>query len=84
MTWITPPNEHTHVLVLVNAGAGPDITVGDPGTHGADVIGVHGIGVNTPNAAAVAAATDGFARLMHIEKDVMLTNGLLSRTFATG
>ena len=71
------------MLVLVSAGAGPDITVGEPGTHGA-VIGVHGIGVSTPKAAAVAAATAGFARLMHIENEVMLTNGLLSRMFATG
>ena len=84
VTWITPPNEQTQVLVFVSAGAGPDITVGDPGTHGDAVIGVHGMGVRTPNAATVAAATVGFAMLMHIENVPMLANGLLSRMFATG
>ena len=83
-TWITPPNEHTHVHVLVSAGAGPDSTVGEPGIHGAAVIGVHGIGVSTPNAATVAATTVGLPRLMHIENDPMFTKGLLSRMFATG
>lgn len=81
---MTPPNEQMHVEVLVNAGAGPDSTVGEPGIHGAAVIGVHGIGTKTPKAAAVAAATAGFAKLMHIPNPVMLTNGLLSRMFATG
>lgn len=81
---MTPPNAQMHWLVLVNAGAGPDITVGDPGTHGAVVIGVQGIGTSAPNAAAVAAATAGLARLMHMPNPVMLTNGLLSMMFATG
>lgn len=70
--------------VLVSAGAGPDSTVGEPGIHGAAVIGVHGIGVSTPNAAAVAATTAGLPRLMHIENEPMFTKGLLSRMLATG
>ena len=35
--------------------------VGDPGAQGAGMTGTHGIGVRTPSAAAVAAATVGFA-----------------------
>jgi len=49
-------------------GISPSITVGAPGTHGATVAGMHGIGVSTPIAAAVAAATIGFAGDMHIAK----------------
>lgn len=84
VTVTTPPNEHTHCELFVRAGAPPDNTVGEPGAHGAAVIGVHGIGTSTPNAAAVAAATDGLAMLIHIPKPVMFTNGLLSRMLATG
>lgn len=80
----TPPNEQMHCDELFSAGAGPDITVGDPGTQGAAVIGVHGIGTSTPSAAAVADATAGFARLMHMPNGTMLTNGLLSKMFAIG
>ena len=69
---------------LVSAGAGPDMTVGEPGAHGATVTGMHGIGISAPKAAAVAAATNGFAMLMHIPKPVMLRKGLLSRMLATG
>lgn len=46
-----------HLLELLSAGAVQTITVGEPGTQGAAVTGRHGIGVNTPIAAAVAAAT---------------------------
>src|SRR5436853_4705961 len=59
-------------------------TVGEPGTHGAGMAGTHGIGVSTPSAAAVAAATIGLARLEHIPKVAMFTNGLLSMMVAAG
>lgn len=59
-------------------------TVGDPGAHGVEVTGIQGIGVSTPRAAAVAAATVGLARELHIPKGEMLTSGLLSKIFATG
>jgi hypothetical protein len=36
---------------------------------------MHGIGVSTPNAAAVAAATAGFVGVMHIPKGWTLTIG---------
>src|SRR6478672_9095892 len=63
--WITPPQLHISFEVLSSAGILPSRTVGAPGIHGAVVIGTHGIGVNTPSAAALAAATVGFARLLH-------------------
>jgi len=50
-----------HLEELFSAGILPISTVGDPGTHGAAVTGMQGIGVKTPNAAAVADATIGFA-----------------------
>jgi hypothetical protein len=45
---------------------------------------MHGIGVNTPQAAAVAAATVGFASDMHIPNGMMLTRGVWSFMFASG
>jgi len=59
-------------------------TVGEPGTHGPGIAGTQGIGVNTPNAAAVAAATVGFAGDVHMPKGKMFTSGLLSMMFASG
>jgi hypothetical protein len=59
-------------------------TVGAPGAQGEAVTGMHGIGVSTPNAAAVAAATVGFEGEMHIPNGAILTIGLLSIMFAAG
>jgi hypothetical protein len=59
-------------------------TVGLPGIHGAVVTGTHGIWVRTPSEAAVAAATCGFAKDLHIPKGIMLTIGLLSIMVAAG
>ena len=59
-------------------------TVGAPGTHGEVVFGMQGMGVSTPSAAAVAAATVGFAGLLHIPNGMMLTIGLWSMMFAAG
>jgi hypothetical protein len=59
-------------------------TVGEPGTHGAVVAGMHGMGVKTPRAAAVAEATVGLARDVHIANGKILTMGLLSMIFAAG
>jgi hypothetical protein len=56
------------LLVLFSAGLPPINTVGLPGAHGTGVAGMHGMGVKTPSAAAVAAATAGFAGLEHIPK----------------
>lgn len=81
---MVPANAHMHLLVLFNAGMLAMVTVADPGTQGAGITGVHGIGVSTPSAAAVAAATAGLAGDLHIPKGKMLTNGLLSIIFAAG
>lgn len=63
---MTPPQLHMHLLELFSAGLLHISTVGDPGAQGAAHAGTHGIGVSTPIAAAVALATVGFARLLHI------------------
>jgi len=49
------------------------MTVGAPGTQGAGVLGMHGIGVSAPIAADVAAATVGFASDVHIPNGRILT-----------
>ncbi|MNN95372.1 hypothetical protein D3C81_2141630 [compost metagenome] len=55
----------------------PSSTVGaPPGIHGAAVAGMQGMGVSTPMAAAVAAATVGLARLWHMPKVGMFTSGM--------
>jgi len=53
-------------------------------TQGDGVTGTHGIGVSTPNAADVVAATAGFAGLVHIPKGIMFTIGMWSIIFAAG
>jgi hypothetical protein len=50
--------------------------VGKPGTHGIVVAGMHGMGVNTPIAAAVAAATVGLASDVYIANGKILICGL--------
>jgi hypothetical protein len=54
---ISPSQMHVHMHSLVRAGLPPMVTVGEPGVHGATVLGMHGWGVRTPRAAAVAEAT---------------------------
>jgi hypothetical protein len=48
------------------------------------VFGIHGMGVSTPKAAVVAAATVGFDRDIHMPKGNMFTMGLLSIIVAAG
>jgi hypothetical protein len=81
---ITPPQVQINCDVLSSVGAFASRTVGAPGTHGAGVFGMHGIGVKTPRAAAVAAATVGFAGDMHIPKGMIFTIGMWSMMFASG
>jgi hypothetical protein len=52
--------------------------------HGLVGDGTQGIGVSTPRAAAVAEATVGFARLVHIPNGRILTIGATSATVAAG
>ncbi len=82
--WMTPAQLHISLEVLFNAGMFAIITVGDPGAQGAAITGMHGIGVSTPSAAAVAAATMGFAMELHMPNGAMLTMGLLSMMLAAG
>jgi hypothetical protein len=57
------------------------MTVGDPGVHGA-VTGTHGVGVNTPLAAAVALAVVGFARDEQTPNGGIFDTGIESRMLA--
>lgn len=82
--WITPPQLHINFELFCRAGWPPMSTVGEPGTHGAAVAGMHGIGVNTPSAAAVAAATIGFAGQLHMPNGKTLTMGAWSMMVAAG
>lgn len=68
----------------VRAACPPIWTVAEPGDHGAEVTGTQGIGVKTPNAAAVAAATVGLEIELHMPKGRILRIGLLSITVASG
>jgi hypothetical protein len=81
---MTPAHMHIKVQVLSSEGLWPSVTVTAPGVHGAVVTGMHGIGVSTPNAADVADATAGLARLMHMPNGMMLIIGLKSMIVAAG
>ena len=81
---IIPPHVHNSFELLLRAGMPAIKTFGEPGIQGAVVTGMQGMGVSTPIAAAVAAATVGFEGEMHIEKGRMLTRGLLSMILAIG
>jgi hypothetical protein len=67
---------HMHFDVLFRAGELLINTVGDPGTQGAVVAGIQGIGVSTPRAAVVAAATVGFAKDEHMPNGIILAMGI--------
>jgi hypothetical protein len=69
---------------LFNVGILASKTVGEPGTQGAVVMGIQGIGTSAPIAAAEAAATIGLAIDWHIPNGRILTIGLLSIMFASG
>lgn len=79
---ICPAHVHMHIDVLFNTGIPPSVTVGDPGVQGEAVAGMHGMGVSTPNAAVVAAATTGLAGDMHMPKGMMFTMGAKSMILA--
>jgi hypothetical protein len=83
-TSIIPPHIHISLELLLSPGIPPTRTVGEPGIHGAAVTGMQGIGVNTPSAAAVAAATVGFEGEVHMAKGMIFMNGLLSMILAIG
>ena len=58
---IMPAQTHIHWESSVKVGVLLIRILGEPGIQGAGIFGMQGIGVSVPAAAAVAAATVGFA-----------------------
>jgi hypothetical protein len=81
---MTPAQLHIHFEVEFSAGLPPIVTVGEPGAQGPEVTGMQGWGVKTPSAAAVAAATCGLAKDVHIPNVGMLLIGAKSMIVAAG
>src|ERR1700723_3877422 len=75
---------HISFEVFSIVGMSARRTSGAQGSQGPTVIGMQGIGVRTPMAAAVAAATIGFAGHMHTPNGMMFTIGMLSMMLASG
>ena len=61
----------------VSSGIPPKTAVGDPGAQGPAGVGVQGMGVRTPIAAAVAPATAGLARLSQTPKGRTFKKGVI-------
>lgn len=80
---MTPPHAHWQVDPAVRAGEPPTSVLIAPGFQGV-VTGTHGMGVSTPRAALVAAATVGLARLVHMLNGGMFTSGAQSAIVAAG
>ena len=80
----TPPKEHIHMSPSETTGPVDNRTLVFFGTQQEAIAGTQGIGVKTPKAAAVAAATVGFARDIHIPKVGIFTSGTKSALLATG
>jgi hypothetical protein len=81
---MTPPKEQTQVDPATKAGLLPMVVCGAFGIQVPAIAGTHGIGVSTPSAAAVAAATVGLAMLEHIPNGATLTIGTMSVMAAAG
>jgi hypothetical protein len=75
---MTPPQAQLQVEVLVRAGKMPIFDLMAPGCQGPIWLGMQGMGVSTPRAAVVAAATAGFAGEVHMPKGGMLAIGAKS------
>lgn len=80
----TPAYAQKHCDPATTTGAPPAVICGAIGVQGATMTGTQGIGVSTPSAAAVAAATVGFANDWHMPKGGMFAPGTMSVMFATG
>jgi hypothetical protein len=78
---ILPPQVHIHLALLMSAGIFMTFTC-PPGLHGAVITGMHGIGVRTPIAAAVAEATCGLAIDWNMPKGMIFTIGAKSMMLA--
>lgn len=75
-----PPHAQTSLHESVNIGK-LEILAFPPGDHGVTNIGIQGMGVKVPIAAAVAAATRGLLNDLHIPKEVILSIGTKSMIF---
>jgi len=75
---------HINLQLSVIAGRPAINTSGFPGTQGDVVHGIHGIGVNTPKAALVAAITCGLDTELHMPNEAIFTMGIISIIFAIG
>lgn len=73
-----PPQLHMSLEAPVRAGLPPINSFGLPGIQGPAITGIQGMGVSTPKAAAVALATFGLARLLHMPKGIIFTMEMLS------
>ena len=67
-----------------STGMPPAVVCGASGVQGAGTTGTQGIGVSTPSAAAVAAATVGFASDWHMPNGAIFAPGATSAMVATG
>ncbi len=79
-----PPNAQMQVAPATSTGMPPAVICGAIGVHGATTTGTQGIGVSTPSAAAVAAATVGFASDWHMPNGTMFAPGAMSVMLASG
>src|SRR5258708_1715503 len=73
-----------HLDVLLSPGMPRTSTVGEPGAQGAGMTGTQCMGVKSPSAASVAAATVGLASDWRIPNGGILAIGPLSIIFAAG
>ena len=78
-----PPHAHMHLQLSSRAGIIHTFSW-PPGAQGPVMTGMQGIGVSTPQAAAVAEATVGLDIDWHIPKGLMLTIGAKSIILAIG
>lgn len=83
ITVITPAHAHWQVLAASRTLKLFTFVFRAPGFHGPVVTGMQGIGVSTPSAADVAAATCGFDSDMQAPNGMMFAIGAKSITVAT-
>lgn len=81
---IEPLHAQEHVEPAVRAFWPATVTPAAPGDQGAVTTGTQGMGVSVPEAAEVAAATWGFAVVLHMPNGEMFCMGTKSFTVAVG
>ncbi|HEY9649506.1 MAG TPA: hypothetical protein V6C95_02505 [Coleofasciculaceae cyanobacterium] len=75
---MTPPQAQLQIAVFGSAGILLILVMMAPGFHGPTGTGTQGIGVRTPKAAVVAAATAGLAMELHIPNGGIFVMGTKS------